>query len=114
MPKSLKSQYNKAILNYVASLFVFHADDFVGSGVKIKASRPNGNFVLVDSAVNMAGGGNTKLRWRLRANGNYKKIADINFKGIWLSLRLRDEIVSVLNRNKGDFGALIAHLRANS
>lgn len=114
LPRSKKSRYNKAILNYVASLFVVYADDFVGSGVKIKASRKNGKFVLVDSAVSMSSGSKTPLRWRLRANSSYQKIADINFRGIWLSLRLRDEIVSVLNRNKGDFDALIAHLHANS
>lgn len=114
LPKRLKSKYNRAILNYVAGLFVYYADDFVGSGVKIKSSHKNGRFVLVDSAVSMAKGGNTKLRWRLRARGNYRKIADINFRGIWLSLRLRDEIASVLKKNKGDFSALIAHLEANS
>ena len=114
LPKSMKSKYNRAILNYVAGLFVYYADDFVGSGVKIRSSHKNGKFVLVDSAVSMSKGGDTKLRWRLRAKGNYKKIADINFRGIWLSIRLRDEIASVLKRNKGDFGALIAHLDANS
>lgn len=114
LPKSMKSKYNRAILNYVAGLFVYYADDFVGSGVKIRSSHKNGKFVLVDSAVSMSKGGNTKLRWRLRAGGNYKKIADINFRGIWLSIRLRDEIASVLKRNKGDFAALIAHLDANS
>jgi ABC-type transporter MlaC component len=93
---------------------VYYADDFVGSGVKIRSSHKNGKFVLVDSAVSMSKGGNTKLRWRLRAGGNYKKIADINFRGIWLSIRLRDDIASVLKRNKGDFAALIAHLDANS
>ena len=114
LPSGMKSKYNKAILNYVAGLFVYYADDFVGSGVKIKASRKNGKFILVDSAVSMSRGGHTPLRWRLRSKGRYKKIADINFKGIWLSLRLRDEIVSVLNKNNGDFAALIAHLDANS
>jgi len=114
LPKSMKSKYNRAILNYVAGLFVYYADDFVGSGVKIRSSHKNGKFVLVDSAVSMSKGGDTKLRWRLRAKGNYKKIADINFRGIWLSIRLRDEIASVLKRNKGDFAALIAHLDANS
>ena len=114
LPSTMKSKYNQAILNYVAGLFVDYADDFVGSGIKIKASRPNGKFILVDSAVSMSGGSKTPLRWRLRAKGNYKKIADINFRGIWLSLRLRDEIVKVLNRNQGDFAALIDHLHANS
>ena len=49
LPKTLKSKYNTAILNYVAGLFVFYADDFVGSGVKIKSSHKNGKFVLVVS-----------------------------------------------------------------
>ncbi len=114
LPKAMQRDYNRAVLNYVAGLFVFYADDFVGSGVKIKASRQSGKFVMVDSAVRMAGGSNTPMRWRLRINDSRPKIADINFRGIWLSLRLRDEFVSVLNKNKGDFGALLIHLQTNS
>ncbi len=114
LPKHLRRDYKRAVLNYVAGLFTYYADDFVGSGLKIKASRKNGKFVLVDSAVSLADGGNTQLRWRLRISGNYRKIADINFRGIWLSLRLRDKFVSVLNKNKGDFNALLDHLHANS
>ena len=114
LPKNMRKSYNTAILYYVAGLFTYYADDFVGSGLRIKASHKSGKFVLVDSDVNMARGGNTPLRWRLRAKGNYRKIADINFRGIWLSIRLREEIGSVLKRNKGDFQALIAHLHANS
>ncbi len=114
LPKAKRHEYNRAVLIYVAGLFARYADDFVGSGVKIKASRKTGKFILVESSVHLARGGSTTLRWRLRANGNYRKIADINFRGIWLSLRLRDAFVSVLNKNNGDFGALLDYLRVNS
>ena len=114
MPAAIRKNYNNAVLYYLAGLFSRYADDFVGSGVQIKSSRKSGRFILVDSSLNLSKGGNTKLRWRLRAKGNYRKIADINFRGIWLSIRLREEIVKVLARHKGDFNALIGHLHANS
>lgn len=114
MPAAVRKRYNHAVLYYLAGLFSRYADDFVGSGVQIRSSRKTGRFILVDSSLNLAKGGNTKLRWRVRAKGNYRKIADINFRGIWLSIRLREEIVRVLARYDGDFDALIGHLNANS
>ncbi len=114
LPSAMRKTYNHAVLYYLAALFTRYADDFVGSGVQIRSSRESGKFILVDSSLNLSRGGNTKLRWRLRAKGNYRKIADINFRGIWLSLRLREEIGSVLARHDGDFNALIGHLHANS
>lgn len=114
LPSKLAKKYNTAVLYYVAGLFTKYADQFVGSGVDIKASHPSGKFVLVDSSVQLARGGSTALRWRLRASGNYRKISDISFKGVWLSLRLRDEFTSVLKRTGGDFDALISHLHASS
>ena len=111
LPSGRKQEYYKLVEKYVASLFSEYVHDFAGSGVEIEKSTPNGKFVIVDSRILSA---NTKLRWRVYTTGNSHRITDVNFRGIWLSIRMRDHFVSVLKNSNGDFDALIEYLRAKT
>jgi ABC-type transporter MlaC component len=111
LPANQKKEYYSLVQKYVAALFAEYVHEFAGTGVEIEKSRASGKFVIVDSRITSAG---TKLRWRVYSRGNKHRITDVNFKGIWLSIRMRDQFVSVLKSNNGDFGALISYLRANS
>ena len=110
LPASRKSEYYKLVQKYVASLFAQYVNDFAGTGVDIEKSRRSGKFVIVDSRIRSAG---TKLQWRVYSKGNSHRITDVNFRGIWLSIRMRDQFVSVLKSNNGDFDALMNYLRTS-
>jgi ABC-type transporter MlaC component len=111
LPAARKTEYYKLVEKYVATLFSEYVGDFAGTGVEIEKSSRSGKFVIVDSRILSA---NTKLRWRVYSNGNSHRITDVNFRGIWLSIRMRDQFVNVLKNSNGDFDALINYLRTNS
>lgn len=108
LPSDRKNEYYKLVETYVANLFAQYVGDFAGTGVEIENSRTSGKFVIVDSRIVSAG---TKLKWKVFSKGNSHRITDVNFRGIWLSIRMRDQFVSVLKNNGGKFDALLAYLR---
>lgn len=111
LPAAQKREYYNLVQKYVAALFAEYVNDFAGTGVDIEKSRKSGKFVLVYSRIRSAG---TKLIWRVYSTGNKHRITDVNFRGIWLSIRMRDQFVSVLKNHNGDFGALLSYLRTKS
>lgn len=111
LPAARKKEYYDLVQKYVAALFAEYVDDFIGTSVEIEKSHASGKFVIVDSRIRSAG---TKLRWRVYSKGSKHRITDVNFRGIWLSIRMRDQFVSVLKNNNGDFAALLQYLRTNS
>ncbi len=111
LPATDKKEYYGLVERYVAGLFAQYVGDFAGSGVDIQRSRQSGKFVIVESRIRDTG---TLLKWRVYSRGSAHRVADVNFRGIWLSIRMRDQFVSVLKKNSGDFRALMDYLRANS
>ena len=51
------------------------------------------------------------MRWRVSgANGSYR-IADLNVKGVWLTISMKKLFADTLKSSDGDFQALYAKLR---
>ena len=69
------------------------------------------NRITIVSAIIQNGGGREQVKWRLVPAGGGYKISDINVKGVWLTIATKKRFNDVLNRSKGDFGALFAELR---
>ena len=114
LPSGLKDEYFKLVVDYAAGLFVYYIDDFAASELDIRSSRSQGKAVIIDSAMRFPGGSKSPVKWRvIKAGGGYR-VSDVNVRGIWLSLQMRDKFVSVLRENKGDFDALLKFLRQNA
>jgi ABC-type transporter MlaC component len=110
LPPGEKDEFYELFGHYAAALFVNHADDFKGSGLKIISSSKEDKFITIVSKIEGNGGGET-IKWRLVAGDGGYRISDINVKGVWLTIATKKRFNDVLNRSKGDFGPLIAELR---
>ena len=111
LPPGEKDEFYTLFNNYAAALFVNHVDDFKGSDLKIISTSKEDKFITIASEIERNGGGREPVKWRLiPADGGYT-ISDINVKGVWLTIATKKRFNDVLNRSKGDFGALFAELR---
>ena len=115
MPRSMQAEYYRLVLDYIAGLFVYYRKDLAGRDVKIGKTVKRGKWITVSSRIVYANGKTSPVKWRVYDGGGGRyRVGDVNIQGIWLSLRMRDKFVSILNRNGGDFGALLAWLRENA
>lgn len=111
LPPGDKNEFYTLFNNYAAALFVYYVDDFKGSDLKIISTSQQGKFITIASAIVQNGGGREQVKWRLVPAGGGYKISDINVKGVWLTIATKKRFSDVLNKSKGDFGALFAELR---
>lgn len=111
LPPGDKNEFYTLFNNYAAALFVYYVDDFKGSELQIISTSKQGKFITIVSAIRQNGGGREQVRWRLIPAGGGYRISDINVKGVWLTIATKKRFSDVLNRSKGDFGALFAELR---
>jgi phospholipid transport system substrate-binding protein len=111
LPPGDKAKFYDLVGNYAAALFVWYVDDFKGTDLTITASAEQGKFTTVDSTIAGSTVNSEKLRWRvIGSNGNYR-VADLNIKGVWLSIAMKKLFSDTLNASKGDFQPLYAKLR---
>jgi phospholipid transport system substrate-binding protein len=108
IPDGDKSMFYGLVSNYAAALFVFYVDDFQGSDLKINSSSQQGQFTVVDTTIV---GKSEQLRWRVSGSPGSFRIADLNVKGIWLSLAMQKMFKDTLNSSQGNFDPLYAKLR---
>jgi len=90
---------------YSARLGAYGGEPFHVTGV-----RPNGEETVVASEIIRASGSRIAVDWYLIGRGSYK-ITDVYVGGVSMKVTQRDEFASVIQRNGGQVGALIAQLR---
>lgn len=111
LPANRSGEFYKLVNNYAASLFVFYVDDFRGSELEIVSTSKQGKFTVIQSAIKQKGGGREQVRWRLTGGGNSFRVADVNIKGVWMTISMKDRFNKVLTKSKGDFQPLFDELR---
>lgn len=111
LPADRKSEFYDLVSNYAAALFVYYLEDFRGSGLEIKSTAKQGKFTVIQSAIVLKNGGREQVRWRLTNAGGAYRINDVNLKGVWLTISMKDRFTKVLGKSKGDFGPLFTELR---
>ncbi len=114
MPKEMMPEYYRLVLDYIAGLFVWYRKDLAASSIEPVKSRTRGKWTTVETRLVFPGGNKSRVLWRIYTGGGPLRVGDVNIKGIWLSLRMRDKFVSILNKANGDFGALMQYLRENA
>jgi phospholipid transport system substrate-binding protein len=112
LPAADREMFYDLVSNYAAALFVYYVDDFKGNGLEVKGAAKQGAFVTVDSAITRNGKGIENVRWRLSpSDGGGYRVADVNLKGVWMTISMRKRFNDVLNKSKGDFRPLYEQLR---
>lgn len=111
LPSARKDEFYTLVNNYAAALFVYYLEDFRGTKLEIKSTTQQGKFTVILSAIKLKAGGSEQVRWRLVPAGGAYRINDVNLKGVWLTISMKDRFTKVLNRSKGNFEPLFAELR---
>ena len=108
LPPGDKAMFYDLVSNYAAALFVWYVDDFKGQALTVLNSAQQGKFTTVDTAIDGRG---EKLRWRVAGGSGAFRIADLNVKGVWLSISMKKLFEDTLNNSNGNFQALYGKLR---
>ncbi len=111
LPAARKDEFYTLVNNYSAALFVYYVDDFKGTTLEIMSNAKQGKFITIQSAIKRKSGGREQVRWRLVPTGGSFRVSDVNLKGIWLTISMKDRFTKVLKQSKGNFDALFAELR---
>jgi phospholipid transport system substrate-binding protein len=111
LPAAKQEEFYRLVSNYAAALFVYYVEDFRGTELEITSTSVQGKFTTILSAIRRKRGGREQVRWRLTAASGGYRVNDVNLKGVWLTIAMKDRFNKVLNRSKGDFEALFEELR---
>jgi phospholipid transport system substrate-binding protein len=110
LPAARRPEFYDLVSNYAAALFVYYVEDFRGTELEIISTTKQGKFTVIHSAIK-GKGGREQVRWRLTSSGGGFRVSDVNLKGVWLTISMKDRFSKVLKSSKGDFGPLFAELR---
>jgi phospholipid transport system substrate-binding protein len=110
LPAADRAEFYDLVSTYAAALFVYYVDDFRGSELEIISTSKQGKFTVIQSAIK-GQGAPEQVRWRLTPSGSSFRVSDVNIKGVWLTISMKDRFNKVLKSSKGDFGPLFAELK---
>jgi phospholipid transport system substrate-binding protein len=110
LPGDLRGEFYELVSNYAAALFVYYVEDFRGNELEIVSTTKQGKFTVIQSVIK-GKGGREQVRWRLSPSGGGFRVSDVNIKGVWLTISMKDRFSKVLKSSKGDFEPLFAELR---
>jgi ABC-type transporter MlaC component len=111
LPEADRAMFYTLVGRYAAALFVYYVDDFKGSELEIKSTSKQGAFITIQSAIKLKGGGREQVQWRVTGGDGGYRVADVNLKGVWLTIAMKQRFKDVLTRSRGDFQALYEELR---
>lgn len=103
LPAARRGEYVQLTRRFLGRVLAENAASFAGAKVVLLNCTSDRGFTLIDTRV-----GAHPIVWRLAGN----RIVDMKVGGIWLSLQLRSNFVSVIQRGNGNPTALIDYLRS--
>jgi len=109
-----RSQYYALVKRFVLNVYFKRLTEFSRGGggkIKVLGSRTSKKGTIVSTNIAFDNGKTIAVKWRLTKG---LKLFDLNVAGVWLVIEQRTNFVSIISRNNGDIGALIAHLRRSS
>ena len=107
-----QQEFLKLFEDYVALVYTARLADFGGQTFKVHGTRSDGDGVMVATDV-ISPGSTAPLRidWRLVADNGRYKVADLIVEGVSMAVTQRSEFASIIQRNGGQLGGLIAIMR---
>jgi phospholipid transport system substrate-binding protein len=96
---------------YIVRAYSLRLSEYGGEPFRVTGTRQNGAETVVTSEIIRPNGGRIAVDWYLIDRGGAHKITDVYVGGVSMKVTQRDEFASVIQRNGGQVGALIAQLR---
>lgn len=112
LPRELWPTYRRLVLIYITNLLVWYRKELAAQRIVAKGRvTRQGRWLTVPTQLVFPNGSTSTVKWRILDAGGRYHVGDVNIMGIWLSLRMRDKFVAILNKSGGDFAPLLAYLR---
>jgi phospholipid transport system substrate-binding protein len=96
---------------YIVRAYAARLGEYGGEPFRVTGSRPNGAETVVSSEIVRPNAAPIVVDWFLINQGGGFKISDVYVGGVSMKVTQRDEFASVIQRNGGHVGALLAQLR---
>jgi phospholipid transport system substrate-binding protein len=96
---------------YIVQAYSARLGQYGGAPFRVTGSRQSGNEIVVTSEILRPGGAPIQVDWFLVDQGGRLLITDVYVGGVSMKVTQRDEFASVIQRNGGQVGALLAQLR---
>jgi len=96
---------------YIVRAYSTRLAEYGGEPFRVTGARPNGGETVVSSEIIRTNGSRIAVDWYLIDRGGSHKITDVYVGGVSMKVTQRDEFSSIIQRNGGQVGALIAQLR---
>ena len=107
-----QQEFVKLFEDYVVFVYTARLANFGGETFKIRGSRSDGDGVIVSTdVINPGNPSPLRIDWRLVADNSAYKINDVIVEGVSMTVTQRSEFASVVQRNGGRVGSLIALMR---
>ena len=107
-----QQEFLKLFEDYVIFVYGTRLSNFNGETFKVRGSRTDESGTVVSTDIVSPGGAAPiKVDWRLITDKGAFKINDVIIEGISMLVTQRSEFASVIQRNGGQVGGLLALMR---
>ncbi len=107
-----QQEFVKLFGDYVVFVYTARLSNFGGEALKVRGSRSDGDGVIVSTdVIGLGAASPLRIDWRLVTDNGAYKISDLIVEGISMAVTQRSEFASVVQRNGGQLGGLIAMMR---
>jgi phospholipid transport system substrate-binding protein len=96
---------------YIVRAYSARLGEYGGEPFRVTGSRPNGEETVVTSQIIRQNGTPIQVDWYLIGSPGAFRITDVYVGGVSMKVTQRDEFGSIIQRNGGQVGALIAQLQ---
>ncbi|MGC6476287.1 MAG: MlaC/ttg2D family ABC transporter substrate-binding protein [Parvibaculales bacterium] len=107
------TEYQNLLETMIIKVYANRLGDYEDEKIVIKNSQQKKRNVIVSSEIQFTSGREpiTLDWWLIEQKTGGFKLFDIRVLGVWMAQEQRDTFSSVLKNNRGEFEALLSHLR---
>jgi phospholipid transport system substrate-binding protein len=105
------SAFTKAFQGYISRKYGRRFREFIGGQIEVKDARPIKSYYEVLSIAYLRGESPFEVRWHVAEKGGKRVFFNIIIEGVNMLASERTEIGAMLDKRRGDIGALVEDLR---
>lgn len=102
--------FTKAFQGYISRKYGRRFREFIGGRIEVKDARPIKSYYEVLSIAHLRGEAPFEVRWHVAEKGGKRMFFNIIIEGVNMLASERTEIGAMLDKRRGDIGALVQDL----
>ncbi|WP_323038731.1 ABC transporter substrate-binding protein [Gemmobacter sp.] len=106
------SAFTEAFRGYIARKYGRRFREFIGGQIEVTGAQPLKSYYEVVSVAKLRGQSPFDLRWHVSDRSGKQQFFNIIIEGVNMLAAERTEIGSMLDKRRGDIGALVNDLKA--